>query len=502
MINNDIYKIILEDTLSGYWDWNILTNEYFMSPTFKSILGYEEHEITIAPESWTTLINKIDLDYKINSLSNINLECGINSMSCVSRYYHKDGSIVWLNCSGKIIDWDENGKPTRVVGSVDNITTLKEKEIENERLSNNLKNLLDASTNISIIGTNLEGLITHFNKGAERLLGYNADEMIDIATPKKIHLEEEVIAHGEYLSKRFNKKIEGFDVFVELARQGLYESKDWTYVRNNGSHLSVQLVVTARKNIRNEIIGFLGIGTDITELKKTQSNLIKTNEHITYQNKKLLDFTYIASHNLKTHTKNINMLLQLFDRKEKDDDKKEIINLVKDNAVNLYSTINSLNDIIQIQNNSVNDNQILNLNEFIIKSINLLSIDLEKVDAKIEVNVSKDVTINYNPIYLESIIFNLISNAIKYRNRNRKLEIIIDLKITKNKPVLTISDNGIGVDLEKYGEKIFGLFKTFHNNKDAKGVGLYITKTQIESMGGTISIDSTPNIGTTFTINF
>lgn len=244
--------------------------------------------------------------------------------------------------------------------------------------SNNLKNLLDSSTNISIIGTNLEGIITHFNKGAERLLGYKAEEMINISSPKIIHLEEEVIAHGEYLSKRFNRKIEGFDVFVELARQGFYESKDWTYVRKNGSHLSVQLVVTARKNISNEIIGFLGIATDITELKKTQRNLIKTNEHITYQNKKLLDFTYIASHNLKTHTRNINTLLQLYDKKEKEDDKKEILNLVKENAVNLYSTINSLNDIIQIQNNSINDNQILNINEYIIKSINLLSVDLEK----------------------------------------------------------------------------------------------------------------------------
>lgn len=84
---NDIYKIILEDTLSGYWDWNIKTNEYYLSPSFKAILGYEDKEITLSPNSWIPLINTSDLEYKLNTLKNINLESGINTVKYISRYF-------------------------------------------------------------------------------------------------------------------------------------------------------------------------------------------------------------------------------------------------------------------------------------------------------------------------------------------------------------------------------------------------------------------------------
>ena len=106
---------------------------------------------------------------------------------------------------------------------------------------------------------------------------------------------------------------------------------------------------------------------------------------------------------------------------------------------------------------------------------------------------------------MDSILLNLITNAIKYKHENR--DPIIELKTRldfkdNDRVILEIKDNGSGIDLDKFGDKLFGMYKTFHYNKDARGIGLFITKNQIESLNGEISVESEPEIGTTFTIKF
>jgi signal transduction histidine kinase len=103
---------------------------------------------------------------------------------------------------------------------------------------------------------------------------------------------------------------------------------------------------------------------------------------------------------------------------------------------------------------------------------------------------------------LESIFLNLITNAIKYKQLGRKPVIFIQTYQQNDQSFMEVSDNGMGIDLEQYGEKMFGMYKTFHRNPDAKGIGLFITKNQVETMGGSISVTSTVNIGTTFKIKF
>ncbi len=132
--------------------------------------------------------------------------------------------------------------------------------------------------------------------------------------------------------------------------------------------------------------------------------------------------------------------------------------------------------------------------------MNMLEVVITKGNAKIINNIDPKIYIYYNATYLESIIQNLLTNAIKYKHPDRDPEIIIDYVLTKDSIQIKISDNGIGIDLDKFGDSVFGLYKTFHNNKDSEGVGLYLTKNQIETFGGKITIDSKVNIGTTLTI--
>ena len=117
-------------------------------------------------------------------------------------------------------------------------------------------------------------------------------------------------------------------------------------------------------------------------------------------------------------------------------------------------------------------------------------------------NITQEATINFNPAYLESVLQNLCTNAIKYANPDKHLTIEFDFFTENEKKVLTIKDNGLGIDLKKYGHLIFGMYKTFHKHEEANGIGLYITKNQIESMNGRVSVESQVGKGTTFKITF
>jgi len=169
----------------------------------------------------------------------------------------------------------------RIVREVDERTRELESEIKERKQAEgflaiahrNLQNVLDASSEVSIIATDSQGLITVFNMGAERMLGYTAEEMVGKQTPTILHLESEVIAHGSELSEEFGTPIEGFEVFVAQARRGGHEERHWTYVRKDGSHLTVNLAVTAVRNDSGDVTGLLSVALDVTEEKKAEEAL-------------------------------------------------------------------------------------------------------------------------------------------------------------------------------------------------------------------------------------
>jgi signal transduction histidine kinase len=106
------------------------------------------------------------------------------------------------------------------------------------------------------------------------------------------------------------------------------------------------------------------------------------------------------------------------------------------------------------------------------------------------------------PAYLDSILLNLITNAIKYRSPERQPVIELSTETEGEYLVLLVKDNGLGLDLQKFKDKLFGMYKTFHNNPNSRGIGLFITKNQIEAMNGKVEVESQVNVGTTFKIYF
>jgi PAS domain S-box-containing protein len=191
----------------------------------------------------------------------------------------KQGNIHWFDTViGPVMD--ENGNIERFIALSTDITERKFTQIEKAQLSSLLSSVLDAASEVSIIATDENGLITIFNRGAELLLGYEASELVGITSPACLHLLEEVQARSITLSAEYGFSIEGFDTFVYKARTEGPETRNWTYVRKDGSQCQVSLSVTAMRDSAGNILGYLGIGVDITQTLLQQEALLTASNHL------------------------------------------------------------------------------------------------------------------------------------------------------------------------------------------------------------------------------
>lgn len=150
---------------------------------------------------------------------------------------------------------------------------VQERTKELEQTTSRLRGVLAAASEFGIIASDRDGQITLFNTGAEKMLGYAAEELVDQQTPALFHLREEVAARAAELSARYDRPIEGFRAFAEVADREGSETREWTYVRKDGQQIPISLTVTPLVNETGSITGYLGISEDITERKRTQQAL-------------------------------------------------------------------------------------------------------------------------------------------------------------------------------------------------------------------------------------
>lgn len=289
-------------------------------------------------------------------------------------------------------------------------------------------------------------------------------------------------------------------------------AKHYNNLMENGQSYDLELELTTAKSepvwIRvigkpvyhlGKIIKVRGVAQDITKQKVREIELNMALNIINEQNDKLRDFTHIVSHNLRSHIGNLRMITEMIDIETDIDVKLEWIGLVKNVSNSLGETVNNLNGLVSL---NVEQRKRLSFTETfrsVEKGINYKIIN-DEVDLRTDFSACDCV--DYVPAYLESIMLNLVTNAIKYRYPGRKTIIYLRTELRDNKPLLEVRDNGLGIDLKQYGSRLFKMNQTFHRNSDARGIGLYITKNQVENMGGFIEVESTVDEGTTFTVHF
>jgi PAS domain S-box-containing protein len=391
----------------------------------------------------------------------------------------------------------ENGICKRRFGVFQDITKAKQVEREINLANEELKAIFNSGY-VSIISTNVDGLITNFSKGAEALLQYTADEMVNTNTPAIIHEPEEVIKRGKELSAIYQKEVVGFDVFVEVARQGRHESREWTYVRKDGTKFPVQLIVSARRNSAGEVTGFIGVATDITERKTTEAKL-RNYSILEAKSKEMEQFAYVTSHDLRepllTIKNYVHLLLEDYKAELATGDGPFITSSITRAVARMEALIKGLLDYSRLsqikQLQPVNGNQLM---QDVLADLNAL---ITGSDAT--VTVGPMPTLNAYPLELKLLLQNLVNNAVKFRKPDMAPVVEVSAHAIPGGWQFEVKDNGIGID-DIYREKIFVIFQRLHSRDEYEGTGIGLAqgKKIAELHNGRIWVESEKAKGSKF----
>jgi len=376
----------------------------------------------------------------------------------------------------------------RVIISTEDITLRKASEeiiIQSQKKIEGLVNTIDGIVWESNFDDNH---FTFVNKKAAEITGYSTDEWL--SNPDFWYNTMHPDDREEIMNLRKTKSF-------TMPQYDL----EYRMIAKNGTIIWIRDIVNVFYE-NEKPISLKGIMIDITSNKQSEKELSDSFDLVTEQNKRLLNFSYIVSHNLRSHTSNIQAISNLIETVEDEEERIEMIEMLQKVSGALNDSMSNLNEVVNIQTNMNLIRKDLNLRQNIDKIIHILSEQVTIKKAEIHNNVDPDISVIYNPAYLESVLLNFISNALRYSHPDRIPVITIDSGFENGKTILKISDNGMGIDLQKYGSKLFGMYKTFHENPDSKGIGLFITKNQIDAMGGTVKAESEPNVGSTFIISF
>jgi PAS domain S-box-containing protein len=350
----------------------------------------------------------------------------------------------------------------------------------------NMLSLVASETQDSIFITNPEGEAIWANEAYINLTGYTLEETVgkklcDLLYGPETNLQTIQDVNFNLQHKKSTK--------VTILSYTKSQEKFW-YESN----------ITPVFNDQGDCTQFICVGRDVTARIEKKIELKRILEVTSLQNAKLLNFTHIVSHNIRSHTSNLSLILDVIDSTEDKDEKLSYVEMFKKSTEKLSETIEYLNEIITIQNDINIERQNINLHDEIEKTKIALKLLISESQIEIIHTIPADLSVLVIPAYLDSILLNLFTNAIKYRSHNRKSILEISYEVREQFVVISFKDNGLGIDLKKNGHKIFGMYKTFHGNEDARGVGLCITKNQIEAMQGKIEVESEEGTGSIFKI--
>lgn len=297
--------------------------------------------------------------------------------------------------------------------------------------------------------------------------------------------------------------------FFKLLWITITAGKVWRgEIRNkakDGTLYWVDTTIAPILNREGEIVQYLSIRSLITDKKALEEQKEKLLADLTRKYNELMQFNYIVSHNLRGPVGNLIGLAAMLEEECEGCSKNDIklIRHIGDTSIELLDVIDDLNNILAVNSGEHrNRREELDILEIIRAEQHHLEREILDSGAVIEITApEKNIVFTSVKTYLHSMFYNLISNAIKYCKTDCKPLINISIQVIKNHLIIRFKDNGIGIDLEKNGNDLFGLYKRFNGDVDGKGLGLHMTKTQIEALGGTINVHSELQNGTEFIID-
>lgn len=403
----------------------------------------------------------------------------------------RSGKEVWVRAKGEaeVVD----GKCVRLVGTFQDIDEQKKADIRFKEVSQRLTIATNAA-GIGIWEYNIPDNILIWDDNMYKLYGVRKEDFSGVydAWERTIHPEDKERSQKE----------------VALAINGEKDfNTEFRVVWPNGKVHVIKAEAVVQTDANGLPLKMIGINWDISPIRNAEVQLKKLLSTTREQNEGLMNFAHIVSHNLRSHATNIAMLTDYLFQSEDDSqpgdmEKDEIFKMLGNAAESLNETVVHLNDVVQIRSDIREKIEKITLYPALQGALKNIGKLIEDQKAVPHIRVDENLEILAVPAYLDSILLNLFTNSLKYAHPERCPEIHVSTLVTGEHVILKFRDNGRGIDLKKHGDKLFGMYKTFHNHKDSKGIGLFITKNQIEAMGGRIEVDSVVGEWTEFSLFF
>ncbi len=471
------FQNLVEKSLVGVY---ILQDGKFayVNPRIASESGYTEEELTSMPVD--QFVFKDDLPLVQKNIQ-ARLKGEIESVRYETRVNAKNGKLLWMEMFGSATFY--RGAPA-IIGTIVNNTEKKAVYDQLVKSEANLKSIFDntqvayllVDQHFTIVAFNQYFLKTYFDlTGFTLTTGANYFELV---LPDKRDNAKKVLE---------NVSISGKVIEYETSFSQKEPVKYFS-------------VIVSPVLDKDKIIGMCVAAHDITNRKSMEDERRNMIADLVQRNNDLREFAQIVSHNLRAPLANILGISDILTHAGKDDSNGALIEGIGISAKRLDSVVMEMNNILTVKNALTEVAEIVDLQE-LARELNGRFANLIAIcNATIEYDFNDLSELLTNRTFITDIFYNLISNSLNYRSKNRTPVIKISAERKKNKVIISVQDNGRGIDLEQYGNKIFGLNRRFHEDIEGKGLGLFITKAQVEMLNGNISVESQPEVGTTFTI--
>ncbi|CAN5501656.1 hypothetical protein BH23BAC1_BH23BAC1_25180 [soil metagenome] len=329
-----------------------------------------------------------------------------------------------------------------------------------------------------------DGYFKHVNPAFSNLLGYSNDELRSRPVNEFIYIKDRDITSS------YRENIKKGIPLVNFENRYITKKGELIWLAWTSIPLTEKKIVYA-------------IAKNVTHRKKLEEDRNTILKNLSKSNNELKHISYTTSHDLRSPVNSLLAIINMLNELNiQDKETLKWVNLAKCSTDNLIITLNNQLQLLKENKFLRIKIEIVNLNKCLGAVIRMIPALIKDSNTKIEYDFSDLEAIKFNKPFLQSILLNLITNSIKYARPDFYPYITIRSRKCNGASQLIYSDNGLGFDMDKVKDKIFGFNQTFHNHKDSQGIGLYLIYNHVTNLGGRISVESKPNEGATFTITF
>ncbi|TAI47641.1 PAS domain S-box protein [Flagellimonas allohymeniacidonis] len=468
----------------GSWEVDLVNNQIYWSDMTKEIHEVSEDFVPDL-EGGINFYKKGEHRDRIVELVSNAIENGV-SFDEEFIIVTAKGNEKWVRsiCSVEMV----NGKATRIFGVFQDIDKAKSESLKYQVLTDRMRVAVQSS-NIGIWDYDIVNNVLVWD-----------DNMYELYQVKKENFSGEVEAWESTIHPDDREKS------LKAVQEAVEGKKEFnTEFRIKTADGSVRYIHGLGKVFRNqkgEAIRMVGANTDVSRIKKADSRLRQLLNTTEKQNQSLLNFAHIVSHNLRSNSSNLSMLTGMLLENTEPKKQQRFLEMIRLSSERLDETVVQLNEVIKIQTDHNLNYQWVPVKQTLTKVLESINAHIEEIDPKINIQIPDELKVYGVKAYIGSIFLNLLTNSLKYRKQEMKLQIDIESKENEENTVISFKDNGRGIDLKRHGDKLFGMYKTFHGNKDAKGVGLFISKNQMDTMNAEIEVESEVDKGAAFHLYF